>query len=344
LFDPVVMGQYTLSLWCEQAISTESVFTPQSPTKTRVCYQSYLSKFSNGISVPKVPKFTAVLYSGGADAHHRSAQKSTSSSTHTSPTVPLRREWRRFSAPANIITAQPSDPSLYVSPFAQSAYLSPFSHSSPAILTPVQTKSPVPSFVRDAPESYLWHVTIFKDGIQVDPRKDPELKSFSWANLPTTFTDAKFSKPEIASMCHDLSRLASKEEDTEGTLNDHPEATNDSNNTSLSSPAKNILSERADYLDLSSTHIVTHLHTIRRYSTDTIETMSSPQQILKHPIETENFEKTNAVTNTRSTAISDAGSLAPRRDPEISIADNNNYQNVIPTMMEAQSEFCLVGC
>jgi len=243
LFEPVVFGQYTLSLWCEQALVPDSMFVPKTPTKTRVCYQSYLPKCSNGIKVPRVPKFTSVL----SDAQPSKSMSPNQASPTSTPSV-----FRRKTSPA----VNSYDPSLYVSPFAQSA---PSLLETSPVLAP---KPPVPNFVADAAESSLWHVTIYKDGLVVHPGYDVELQNFSWARQVSSWAETKLTKNQLIAIFQDLSTLQIESHQGEETLMLVDQEQPLQNTEVNSCQSKHVLSERANYLDMSSTHVMFHYHNV----------------------------------------------------------------------------------
>jgi len=303
LFEPVIFGQYTISLWCEQALVSDAMFVPKSPTKTRVCYQSYLHQCSNGIKVPRVPKFTSVLYGErGGDSNSKSASPSANQASPTSTPSPFRRN----STTPTLPRSSSFDPSLYVSPFSQSAQSILVSSTIPA------PKPPVPSFVADAPQSYLWHVTIYKDGVVVHPRYDVELQKFTWAQ--PSWAEAKFTKSQLFAIFEDLSTFNKEHdqgEDTQMAL----EPTVPHTEGVISCQSKHILSERADYLDLSSSHVMYHFHTNRNSMM-----IQNPSQ----PICIEDID-------TSSSSL-----LCEENKVQDSAADEmvDSYQSYIPTFLE----------
>jgi len=223
------------------------------------------------------------------------------------------------------------DPSLYLSPFSQSA-------QSILVDSTVHSKSPVPTFVRDAPESFVWHVTIYKDGAQVDPRFEAELKSFSWVNLVTSWSQTKLTKSQLVTICQDLFELTNKDDNAKQEVNSenvfqHSDA--------ATFRAKHFLSDRADYI--SSSHI-SLIRTIPQSITiPRSTTLSTPR-----PTATESVYcvDTDSDTDTSSPDMMGVESTIETKDHTITLEEKitDNYQNVPPPNLEGQFEFCSVGC
>jgi len=146
-------------------------------------------------------------------------------------------------------------------------------------------------------------------------------------------------------MCQDLFDLTNKEDNT---ASEGAEIFSENSiQTADSFRAKHIMSERADYLDISSSHVVSHFRTLHRSllaphtnAVDMPPRSDSNEQLYSLSFDTDTDTETSSSPPTMMDVELDTKNhITP--DDDITA----NYQNILPAnLLEGQSEFCLVGC
>jgi len=168
-------------------------------TRTRVRFCPYLSHYASGLPLPTILSRIDLDDShsgtrGTLGKHGRSVSGG---------------DW---AGPVKTIRSKSlADPSDYVSPFAIPPLL--HSQSLPVFRTHLKefTEKYIPSFVLNAPDSFMWSMAIYRQGEQVDPNYDPDLTKYFWARNETG-KERAFTKAEICSVLRDLNNLAEDDE------------------------------------------------------------------------------------------------------------------------------------